>query len=113
MEALSDLLLTVIAFLIAWIAKEIREWIAKNKDSKELNNVIKTLSANKSIVQIAVSSIEQMYQELNGPEKFEKAKDEAIKMLNEAGLPVNEAEVDNLIEQSVAELKKTNAYFYE
>lgn len=112
-EALTELLLAVVAFLVAWIAKEVREWIAENKSNKALTNIREGIEANKAIVSIAVQSVEQMFTESNGPVKFEKAKDAAIKMLNEVGLTVNEAEVDNLIEQSVAELKKTNAYFYE
>ena len=113
LEALTDLLLTIVGFVLVWLSKEVREWIAENKNLKSVQHIHETLKANEAVIRIAVNSVEQMYKEAKGPIKFEKAKDEAIKMLNEVGLPVNEAEIDNLIEQTVSEVKKTNAYFFE
>ena len=62
------------------------------------------LNANEAIVKIAVAAVEQTYKELHGKDKLEAAKDKAIRILNEKGLPFSESEIDALIHKTVKEM---------
>ena len=50
-----------------------------------------------------VKAVEQLYHDLGGPEKLEKAKEGIEDMLNEKGIPITELEMNLLIEAVVSE----------
>ena len=50
-----------------------------------------------------VKAVEQLYHDLGGPEKLEKAKEGIEQMLNEKGIPITELEMNLLIEAVVSE----------
>ena len=54
-------------------------------------------------VETCVKAVEQMYQDLSGTEKLEKAKENIIAMLDIKGISISEIEMDMLIEACVAE----------
>ena len=56
-----------------------------------------------SVVRTCVKAVEQLYHDLGGPEKFEKAQEGAVQMLNEKGIPISELELNLLIEAVVSE----------
>ena len=56
-----------------------------------------------SVVRTCVKAVEQLYHNLSGPEKLEKAKDGVVEMLNEKGIPISELEMNLLIEAVVSE----------
>lgn len=56
-----------------------------------------------AVVRTCVKAVEQLYHDLNGPEKFEAAKKGVEEMLNEKGIPISELELNLLIESVVAE----------
>lgn len=56
-----------------------------------------------SVVRTCVKAVEQLYHDLSGPEKLEKAKDGVVEMLNEKGIPISELEMNLLIEAVVSE----------
>ena len=56
-----------------------------------------------SVVRTCVKAVEQLYHDLSGPEKLEKAKDGVVEMLNEKGIPISELEMNLLIESVVSE----------
>lgn len=56
-----------------------------------------------SVVRTCVKAVEQLYHDLGGPEKLEKAKASAVEMLNERGLPITDLELSMLIESAVSE----------
>ena len=53
-----------------------------------------------------ISDLEQLYRDLSGPEKLEKAKEGIVEMLNEKGIPISEMEMDLLIESVVQEFNQ-------
>lgn len=55
------------------------------------------------VVRTCVKAVEQLYHDLKGPEKFEKAQEGIVQMLNEKGIPISELEMNLLIESVVAE----------
>ena len=64
------------------------------------------------VVETCVKAVEQLYRDLDGAEKLEKAKENIFAMLTQDGIEITELEMDMLIESVVAEfniplLKKT------
>ena len=59
-----------------------------------------------SVVRTCVKAVEQLYHDLGGPEKLEKAKEGIVEMLNEKGIPISEMEMDLLIESVVQEFNQ-------
>ena len=64
----------------------------------------------KAVVETCVKAVEQLYIDLKGEEKLEKAKENILAMLEEKGLTISELEMDLLIESCVAEF---NINFYK
>lgn len=56
-----------------------------------------------SVARTCVKAVEQLYHDLGGPEKLEKAKASAVEMLNEKGIPITDLELSMLIESAVSE----------
>ena len=56
-----------------------------------------------AVVRTCVKAVEQLYHDLSGPEKLEKAKDGVVEMLNEKGIPISDLEMNLLIEAVVSE----------
>ena len=56
-----------------------------------------------SVVQTCVKAVEQLYHDLGGPEKLEKAQEGIRQMLEEKGIPMSQLEMEMLIESVVAE----------
>ena len=82
--------LTAIAgFLGAQIKKRIDRVTADEEKRKAVETVVK--------------AVEQLYQDLSGQEKLEKAKENIIAMLDIKGISISEIEMDMLIEACVAE----------
>ena len=82
--------LTAIAgFLGAQIKKRVDRVTADEEKRKAVETVVK--------------AVEQLYQDLSGTEKLEKAKENIIAMLDIKGISISEIEMDMLIEACVAE----------
>lgn len=56
-----------------------------------------------SVVRTCVKAVEQLYHDLNGAEKLERAKQGIAEMLNEKGIPISALEMNMLIESVVSE----------
>ena len=56
------------------------------------------------VVATCVKAVEQLYQDLNGEEKLNKAKENIVAMLTTKGIEITDIEIDMLIESCVAEL---------
>jgi len=66
-----------------------------------------------SVVRTCVKAVEQLYHDLGGPEKLEKAKASAVEMLNEKGIPITDLELSMLIESAVSEFNYGFSQTYE
>lgn len=56
-----------------------------------------------AVVRTCVKAVEQLYHDLGGPEKLEKAREGIRQMLEEKGVFISQLEMDLLIESVVAE----------
>lgn len=55
----------------------------------------------KKVVETTCKYVEQIYKDLDGASKLEKAKDSILEQLNEKGVSISELELDVLIEATV------------
>lgn len=55
----------------------------------------------KDVVDSTVKYVEQVYKDIHGEEKLEKAKDKALEWLKEKGITISDTELEILIEASV------------
>lgn len=72
--------------------------VVKNLYQKYVNDQTK-----KDVVKTVVQGIEQIYKDIHGEEKLDKALEAASEMLFEKGIKITEFELKMLIEASVAE----------
>ena len=98
--ALAQILVIVIGAVAGLVGMKVKNFY----NQKEIKEAIEN---NKVIIGIAVDFAEQTYKALDGSERFEKAKDKAIAMMNERGIPVKEEEIDAMIEQAVLTFKNS------
>ena len=56
------------------------------------------------VVATCVKAVEQLYLDLNGEEKLNKAKENIVAMLSTKGIEISDIEIDMLIESCVAEM---------
>ena len=98
--ALAQILVIVIGAVAGLVGMKVKNFY----NQKEIKEAIEN---NKVIIGIAVDFAEQTYKALDGSERFEKAKDKAIAIMNERGIPVKEEEIDAMIEQAVLSFKNS------
>lgn len=93
-NAILSALGTILVALIGYLAQKVAAYLQEKGITEKLSN-------KQYLVDIAVNAIEQVYINEDGAEKFRQAKDEAIKLFNENNIPINQEELDVLIEASV------------
>ena len=103
-EILVGALVQILVIVIGAVAGLVGMKVKNFYNQKEIKEAIEN---NKVIIGIAVDFAEQTYKTLKGSERFEKAKDKAIAMMNERGIPVKEEEIDAMIEQAVLSFKNS------
>ena len=86
-----EIITTLLTGLVAYIATRL-----KSKYEEYVNTETK-----QKIVKTVVNAIEQLYKDLDGPTRKEKAKENIILMLNEKGIVITELEMDMMIEAVV------------
>lgn len=79
--------------LAGFIGTQLKEVYQKHVNDKTKEAVTRT----------CVKAVEQLYHDLGGPEKLEKAQEGIVQMLNEKGIPISELEMNMLIESVVSE----------
>lgn len=84
-------IVAVLTALAGYIGTQIKRLYEKYVNDKVKQDVVRT----------CVKAAEQLYRDLSGPEKLEKAKEGIVEMLNEKGIPISEMEMDLLIESGI------------
>lgn len=87
---------TVLTFILTTIAT-----FVGRKYNKYINDETK-----RKVVKTVVNAIEQLYKDLDGSEKLEKAKESIIEMLDEKGIRITDLELSMLIEEVCNSFKK-------
>lgn len=100
LELLQPYLMEIIVTILTAIATYIGAKIKKIYEEK-VNDETK-----RKVVATVVKAIEQLYKDLNGEEKLEKAQENIVEMLNEKGIMITELEMNMLIEEVCNSFKK-------
>ena len=85
---------TIIISLITYLSRKIAAYLDER-------GIRETLRSKQYLVDIAVQAIEQVYQNEDGEKKFQRAKVEALKLMERNKINVNEDELNSFIEASV------------
>lgn len=86
-------IVTLLAAFFGYIGTQIKKIYKEFVNTETKEKVVKTV----------VKAVEQIYKDLNGPERYDKAKENIVLMLNEKGLSITEIEMNMLIEACVSE----------
>ena len=86
-------IVSLVAAAAAFLGNQLKRLYEKYVNDKTKQSVVRT----------CVKAVEQLYHDLGGPEKLEKAKASAVEMLNEKGIPITDLELSMLIESAVSE----------
>lgn len=102
-QALTPALVSVVVVILGYVAKIAGVAIKQVADKYEIKA---KLDANKTIVDLSVKYAQQVFKEAKGEEKYEQAKEKALEIMNQKGIHISDAELNMLIEASVANFKK-------
>lgn len=102
-QALTPALVSVAVVILGYVAKIAGVAIKQVADKYEIKA---KLDANKTIVDLSVKYAQQVFKEAKGEEKYEQAKEKALEIMNQKGIHISDAELNMLIEASVANFKK-------
>lgn len=91
-----ELLYALITAVAGWVAI-----VAKKLATKYINDQTK-----KTVAKTVVQAVEQIYKDLHGEEKLNKAIDYMAEMLTEKGITATELEVRVLLEDAVGEFNR-------
>lgn len=95
-----DVILPAVASVIAILFGVLGAKIKQIYNEKSQNETVKVVVDN------VVKWVQQVYYELEGPEKLQKALTEASTILKEKGITISETELDMMIESAVYGLKQ-------
>lgn len=95
-----DIILPAIASVVAVLFGVLGTKIKQIYNEKAQNETVKVVVDN------VVKWVQQVYYELEGPEKLQKALTQASTILNEKGITISETELDMMIESAVYGLKQ-------
>lgn len=88
---------TILISLIGYVAKQVADYLKAKTSSQDMDKKLKLAKA-------AVGAAEQVWQNVEGPERLEVAKDAFIDMLNDEGIKITERQVDVFLEAAVKEM---------
>ena len=86
----------ILTALATYIAAKAKQFIQERLDDKK----------KKDIAKMCVEAVEQMYKNLHGTDKYDKAAESIVEMLKEKGITITELELKLLIESTLAGFNK-------
>ncbi len=96
-EYATTILYAIVTAIAGYIGIVLKNIYKKYVDNKTKKDVAKTV----------VKAVEQIYKDLHGQEKYDKAVEAMSQMLGEKGIAISEIEIKMLIEAAVSEFNKT------
>lgn len=88
---LVEILIAILTAIAGYFGDRIKKIYEDKVNTETKQKVVKT----------CVNAVEQLYKDLHGEEKLEKAKEAILSMLNEKGISITEIELDMMIESVV------------
>lgn len=102
-QAITPILLALLVAIIGYLAKIAGIQVQRVADKYAIKA---KLDANKTIVDLAVKYVQQVFNEADNKTKYNEAKNKALEILSEKGIKITDAELNMLIEASVSNFKQ-------
>ncbi len=102
MPSVISLLGTVVTVAVSIVTYKITKW---GNDYINNQNTKLTTQQKQAVVKSTVAYVEQVFKDIDGAQKLEKAKDRILSLLQEQGITITDDEMQVLIESAVAGLK--------
>lgn len=91
-----EIIMGIITAVLSFVGIKIKEAYTKYADTK----------VKKEIVKSTVEYVEQVFKDIHGEEKLEKAKEKALEWLKEKKIKISNTELEVLIESAVNSFNK-------
>jgi len=96
-----------LAILIYILVVLIIEYLRRRLGTEKLKKIQEELAAKQQLAVLAVRFVEQVYKDLHGPDKYQKAAEWLAARAQEHGLRLTADEIKGLIEAALRQLKDT------
>jgi LL-H family phage holin len=104
-DKLLQLAYDLLAILIPALVALAVEYLRRRLGTEKMRKIQEELSAKKELATLAVRFVEQVYRDLHGEEKYNKAAEWLVEQAGKIGLKLTPEEVKGLIEAALRELK--------
>ena len=88
---LIEILSVILTGIVTYVGLQIKKLFEQHIDTQ----------VKKNVVDSTVKYIEQVYKDIHGQDKLNKAKEKALEWLNEKGITISDTELEILIESAV------------
>jgi LL-H family phage holin len=104
-DKLLQLAYNLLAILIPVLAGFLVELLRRKLGTEKMRKIQEELNAKRELALLAVRYVEQVYKDLHGEEKFNKAAEWLVEQAAKMGLQLTANEVKGIIEAALRELK--------
>lgn len=104
-DKLVQLAYDLLAILIPALAALAVEYLRRRLGTERVKRIQEELAAKQELATLAVRFVEQVYRDLHGPDKYQKAAEWLAARAQEHGLKLTADEIKGLIEAALRQLK--------
>lgn len=104
-DKLVQLAYDLLAILIPVLAALAVEYLRRRLGTEKVKRIQEELAAKQELATLAVRFAEQVYRDLHGPDKYQKAAEWLAARAGEHGLKLTADEIKGLIEAALRQLK--------
>lgn len=104
-DKLLQLAYDLLAILIPALAALAVEYLRRRLGTEKVKRIQEELAAKQELATLAVRFVEQVYRDLHGPDKYQKAAEWLAARAQEHGLKLTADEIKGLIEAALRQLK--------
>lgn len=106
-DKLLQLAYNILAILIPALAVLAVEYLRRRLGTERAKRIQEELAAKQELATLAVRFVEQVYRDLHGEEKYQKAAEWLAARAQEHGIKLTADEIKGLIEAALRQLKDT------
>lgn len=104
-DKLVQLAYDLLAILIPTLAALAVEYLRRRLGTEKVKRIQEELATKQELATLAVRFVEQVYKDLHGPDKYQKAAEWLAARAQEHGLKLTADEIKGLIEAALRQLK--------
>ncbi|MGB9825726.1 MAG: phage holin, partial [Desulfofundulus sp.] len=104
-DKLVQLAYDLLAILIPALAALAVEYLRRRLGTEKVKRIQEELATKQELATLAVRFVEQVYKDLHGPDKYQKAAEWLAARAQEHGLKLTAEEIKGLIEAALRQLK--------